>query len=661
MAQEEQNIACNRAPFVTDSSCSRGNVDTRQFLQFPICEVIDPIVPDFVQPTFDFPVVPFTPPPCACINIDLDGSGQLKDVDNVKIDFDFKANGDCCEGKYTGDLDITIPCIPFDLDYSSGSVDINITEVPCDETPEGTFNLGLRVEECKIVVDPVLNLKFPICRPPEINIEGDSSIDIEYVDCYTGEEPKAEIIVTESSGSGSNERNFTISAKIKIPYPEFKFGPSSGGDGSGSESSSDNVIINQICGVEPRGKISINASMDCDTITLVPMLELDLPPPPTISIEVDSSIGVEYTCDSEGGADITIDESGSSSCDKNFKISGRIRIPYPRFTLETDSGSSDNVSVRQVCTAESTDGVGGTLKITGEVDSGGSDCTRIKLTPSLDLRIPMPTEYQFEESAAVNVNVVDFACVPALNRKNSLKFETESSGCTKTVVPSLDLYVPCMPFDVESSNNRNINVRFQDLNDEKDKPGGTIGTEFVRKDCCTFSIKPTLDLVVPYPEPTILGVYPVMVDKFGKGKNAVWVVSIDGRGGDSDESESGSSGLSSGPSGSGSPASPAGSPGSPAHSPGQESGGGEDSGGCCPGGVTASVPFVTRVEHTTDGLVYWSKVMKFVKGCFVGFAADGDEFETLIIPTTPHINKCCGDEGTDPEPAARGVRHTHGS
>ena len=152
---DTQRLACNREPFATDDSCDRGDVDIDVFEQFPLCEVIDPTIAETAPPTFDFPVVPFSPPPCACVAIDTHVESAIESRKDVLMEVDFKSVGDCCEGNYEAEVDLRIPCVPFGVrDSGRKSIVIGKGASPEDGCgkPSGNIAVNLKVEDCTLSV-----------------------------------------------------------------------------------------------------------------------------------------------------------------------------------------------------------------------------------------------------------------------------------------------------------------------------------------------------------------------------------------------------------------------------------------------------------------------------------------------------------------------------
>lgn len=171
----DAKLACNRLPFQTDDSCSRGDVDITVFKDLPICLPINPTEPKGGVPQTDIPVIPITPPPCACVNIDMSGTGKVENRKGVDVKTEFKSVGDCCEGNYKANVKVNIPCIPFSLDdKSKNGKKLNIT-TDCDlEDASGSIKLGIASADCKLTFDPQITLRLPkqkdVAVSPELNL-----------------------------------------------------------------------------------------------------------------------------------------------------------------------------------------------------------------------------------------------------------------------------------------------------------------------------------------------------------------------------------------------------------------------------------------------------------------------------------------------------------
>ena len=104
---------CNRTPFKSDASCSRGSVDIRQFNSFPFCDSFDIPEPDIPPEVVDSPLELPVPTPCSCIKIEYNMSlGYNKDNREFKVQSaSFVTKGDdCCEGNYVSNFSLKIPC-----------------------------------------------------------------------------------------------------------------------------------------------------------------------------------------------------------------------------------------------------------------------------------------------------------------------------------------------------------------------------------------------------------------------------------------------------------------------------------------------------------------------------------------------------------------------
>ena len=103
-------VSCNRQPFLTDSSCDRGNVDIHQFDDLPFCDPINPTMPDIPPEVVDTPLNLPIPPACACIHVDYDiGFKYIKERE-FSASTSFSAKSDCCEGLYVSKINLQVPC-----------------------------------------------------------------------------------------------------------------------------------------------------------------------------------------------------------------------------------------------------------------------------------------------------------------------------------------------------------------------------------------------------------------------------------------------------------------------------------------------------------------------------------------------------------------------
>lgn len=209
---DEKTLACNREPFKTDSSCDRGDVDVTAFIDFPLCKLIDPTPPDAAIPQVDFPVIPFAPPPCSCVDIDFNAKEKsIEDRPDIYLEFDFQAIGDCCDGNYKTDIDLRVPCIPFDIkDPGEKGVTINSS---CGIEPSGKFTLGLEKKACTISFDPKLELNIP--QPHEVELE-DGTVTIAEAECTV--EPEGTLTFEETT-KGDCTTVYTPKLELTLPKP----------------------------------------------------------------------------------------------------------------------------------------------------------------------------------------------------------------------------------------------------------------------------------------------------------------------------------------------------------------------------------------------------------------------------------------------------------
>ena len=103
-------VSCNRQPFLSDSSCDRGNVDIHQFDDLPFCDPINPTVPDIPPEVVDTPLNLPIPPACACIHVDYDIGFKYTKEREFSASTSFSAKSDCCEGLYVSRINLQVPC-----------------------------------------------------------------------------------------------------------------------------------------------------------------------------------------------------------------------------------------------------------------------------------------------------------------------------------------------------------------------------------------------------------------------------------------------------------------------------------------------------------------------------------------------------------------------
>ena len=131
--------------------------------------------------TLNIPVPTYAPviPPQECVCFEFEKGTADGTVGVATCDVDGKNAGstltveitpsgdDCCGGKYqvTPHLDLTIPCVPFDLPtYEEGATLVNVTNRSKDESKGvdgGVAKLGLAKNCCD--VRPTIDITFPDC------------------------------------------------------------------------------------------------------------------------------------------------------------------------------------------------------------------------------------------------------------------------------------------------------------------------------------------------------------------------------------------------------------------------------------------------------------------------------------------------------------------
>lgn len=203
--RSDTRLACNRLPFQTDSSCDRGDVDIHVFDDFPLCSPINPTPPEAGLPQIDMQVVPITPPPCACVRVDMSGTGRIRNRKDVRVTGNFKAIGDCCDGNYAANISVDIPCIPFSIKGGDEEKSVTIRQTCGLTEPSGTFNPGVTIDNCTVTVKPILKLNIPKPKDVDLNPEliltndcgtnatGTFSITKTQGDCFVNFRPKLQL------------------------------------------------------------------------------------------------------------------------------------------------------------------------------------------------------------------------------------------------------------------------------------------------------------------------------------------------------------------------------------------------------------------------------------------------------------------------------------
>ena len=160
-SEQKTTVACNRRPFLSDSGCSRGDVDTNQFADFPYCESIwlgDPIIPpELTEVPMNIPV----PPACACVNIKHKIDFKYSKKKKFEANASFSAVGDCCEGNYTTKVNLQIPCPVDKKGKNAGKIKVKIAYGNGKKSDSASF-LRANADSCTIEpLAPEINLNLP--------------------------------------------------------------------------------------------------------------------------------------------------------------------------------------------------------------------------------------------------------------------------------------------------------------------------------------------------------------------------------------------------------------------------------------------------------------------------------------------------------------------
>ena len=449
---EQQRLACNRKPFETDSSCDRGDVDTELFIDFPLCDPIEPTPSDAAPITIDFPVVPFSPPPCACVAVEFSGGGQIEDRKDIYLDINFEAMGDCCEGNYKTDVDIRIPCIPFEVDEEWKERDIAITNNHCDD-PEGTFAIRMIKENCSLSIEPKIELKLP-CIGFDIHEES-STVTIEQEDCDV--EPHGEFSLGIERKCDDCEITFNPKLDIVIPKPpEYSFGSNqvnigyNCGESTGTitlkeegdecekeitpeldlslkcipfdiESKDTVVDITTICSEdgsgEASGTFSLNVQADCCSIAFEPQLALDIPMTPAVEL-VDGTVNITQACDYKGTLKFneTRTVSARGACKKTYTPELDLKIKCIPFDITNNTKNHPVVLKRG----------NGKATLSTNVTA---NCCMLTVDPALNIEVPCALDglEMISETGRLEIKVE----TPWQECKSKFKFKIK--GLTTTV------------------------------------------------------------------------------------------------------------------------------------------------------------------------------------------------------------------------------------
>ena len=375
----DTKLACNRLPFQTDDSCSRGDVDITVFKDLPICLPINPTEPKGGVPQTDIPVIPITPPPCACVNIDMSGSGKVENRKGVDVKTEFKSVGDCCEGNYKANVKVNIPCIPFGINDADRDQPIDIVQ-GCDiREASGTFNPGLKVEDCNITVNPKLRLRIP--TPAKVDIQPKLTIN---TSC------RADITGTFTIKKGGDQCNtiFTPTLTLNVPkIPHFSACPTG--------------TVNMTGGLGGTGIIDMGRELDeCGNTKLIcPRLDLNIPCP--LPQEIKFHAKIDWKKDRREQKNIIIAKKKGSCSLEIPQPTVELGLPCP---LPNDITTTTKVSWND-------DREPKTVTLLRKVDS----CTIAPPTQGLELSIPCPVKFpepvktrihvQFVQSVAGNYDV----------------------------------------------------------------------------------------------------------------------------------------------------------------------------------------------------------------------------------------------------------------
>ena len=203
----DSSISCNRKAFASDEECSRGNVDISQFDDLPFCETINPGRSEIPPEILDTPLDLTIPPPCTCVNVDYKLGAKWSSDAVFKSKGSFRAKGDCCEGNYVSDLDLSIPCpIPYDVVYTT------VKKRWVNEIQNDTVQLIKNTGDCSLGINDI-DLSIP-CPIKDVN--GKISASVSY---GTGNGTASTVIASSSSDCGINITGGSLDLSIPCPIP----------------------------------------------------------------------------------------------------------------------------------------------------------------------------------------------------------------------------------------------------------------------------------------------------------------------------------------------------------------------------------------------------------------------------------------------------------
>ena len=202
------SISCNRKAFASDEECNRGSVDISQFDDLPFCETINPGRSEIPPEILDTPLDLTIPPPCTCVNVDYKLGAKWSSAVVFGARGSFKAKGDCCEGNYVSNLDLSIPCpIPYDGVYTT------VRKKWVDQIQDDVVQLIKNVGDCSLGINDI-DLSIP-CPIKDVN--GKISASVSY---GTGNGTASTVIASSSGDCGVNITGGSLDLSIPCPVKD---------------------------------------------------------------------------------------------------------------------------------------------------------------------------------------------------------------------------------------------------------------------------------------------------------------------------------------------------------------------------------------------------------------------------------------------------------
>lgn len=212
------SISCNRTPFISDEECDRGSVDIHQFDDFPFCEPINPTPPGIPPEVVETPLLLPVPPACSCIHISYNMGLKYNQSRKFSADANFKAIGDCCEGKYKSEFNLEIPC-PIMGNKGSRTITTSITYGKGKQTATASF-LSIDKKNCTIEgMDANLNLEIPC---PVIGNNSEKKIKASIV--YGRGRNSASAKFLKPNPEACTIEGLDVNLNLEIPCPVKKSG-----------------------------------------------------------------------------------------------------------------------------------------------------------------------------------------------------------------------------------------------------------------------------------------------------------------------------------------------------------------------------------------------------------------------------------------------------